>query len=144
MGIFFYLVPFHQPISAHAISSHNCHQNVSPPSGALPWMAFLAGSKGQKITILYCFKISCLVAPLIVLFYGVSTLFGSFNAELIVKIVQWNVKKVQWNVKKVLWNVKIVQWNVKKVQWNVKIIKWNVKKVQFQTVRFNTKTLFQC
>ena len=24
MGIF-YLVPFHQPISAHAISSHNCH-----------------------------------------------------------------------------------------------------------------------
>ena len=26
MGIF-YLVPFHQPISAHAISSHNCHWN---------------------------------------------------------------------------------------------------------------------
>ena len=25
MGIFFYLVPFHQTISAHAISSHNCH-----------------------------------------------------------------------------------------------------------------------
>ena len=24
-GIFFYLVPFHQPISAHVISSHNCH-----------------------------------------------------------------------------------------------------------------------
>ena len=24
-GIFFYLVPFHQPISAHTISSHNCH-----------------------------------------------------------------------------------------------------------------------
>ena len=24
-GIFFYLVPFHQPISAHAISSRNCH-----------------------------------------------------------------------------------------------------------------------
>ena len=23
--VFFYLVPFHQPISAHAISSHNCH-----------------------------------------------------------------------------------------------------------------------
>ena len=33
---FFYLVPFHQPISVHAISSHNCHQNVSPPSGASP------------------------------------------------------------------------------------------------------------
>ena len=29
---FFYLVPFHQPISAHAISSHN----VSLPSGASP------------------------------------------------------------------------------------------------------------
>ena len=25
MGFFFYLVPFHQPISAHAISSHSCH-----------------------------------------------------------------------------------------------------------------------
>ena len=25
MGIFFYLLPFRQPISAHAISSHNCH-----------------------------------------------------------------------------------------------------------------------
>ena len=24
-GISFYLVPFHQPISAHATSSHNCH-----------------------------------------------------------------------------------------------------------------------
>ena len=42
---FFYLVPFHQPISAHAISSHNCHQNASLPSGASLWMAFLAGSK---------------------------------------------------------------------------------------------------
>ena len=51
MGFLFYLVPFHQPISAHAISSHNCHQNVSPPSGALPWMAFLGGSTGQNITI---------------------------------------------------------------------------------------------
>ena len=44
MGIF-YLVPFHQPISAHAISSHNCHWNVSLPSSASLWMAFLAGSK---------------------------------------------------------------------------------------------------
>ena len=42
---FFYLVPFHQPISAHAISSHNCHQNVSLPSGASLRMAFLVGSK---------------------------------------------------------------------------------------------------
>ena len=46
----FYLVPFHQPISAHAISSHNWHWNVSLPSGASPWMAFWAGSKGQHIT----------------------------------------------------------------------------------------------
>ena len=45
MGIFFYLVPFHQPISAHAISSHNCHSNVSLPSGASLWMAFLGRSK---------------------------------------------------------------------------------------------------
>ena len=28
-----YLFPFHQPISAHAISSPNCHWNVSLPSG---------------------------------------------------------------------------------------------------------------
>ena len=46
MGIF-YLVPFHQPISAHAISSHNCHWNVSLPSGASPWNAFLAGSRAK-------------------------------------------------------------------------------------------------
>ena len=41
----FYLIRFHQPISAHGISSHNCHWNVSLPSGASLWMAFLAGSK---------------------------------------------------------------------------------------------------
>ena len=41
-----YLVPFHQPISAHAISSSNCHWNVSLPSGASPWNSiFWAGSK---------------------------------------------------------------------------------------------------
>ena len=42
-----YLVPFHQPISAHAISFPNCHWNVSLPSGASPWNSifFLAGSK---------------------------------------------------------------------------------------------------
>ena len=34
---FFYLVPLHQPISAHAIFSQICHQNVSPPSGVSPW-----------------------------------------------------------------------------------------------------------
>ena len=35
---------------APRFSSHNCHQNVSPPSSALPGMAFLAGSTGQNIT----------------------------------------------------------------------------------------------
>ena len=48
--IFLYLVPFHQPISAHAISTHKCHQNLSHPTGASSWMAFLARSKGQNIT----------------------------------------------------------------------------------------------
>ena len=48
MGIFFYLVPFHQPISAHAISSHNCHQNVSPPSGASPWNGIFGRVEGQN------------------------------------------------------------------------------------------------
>ena len=33
----FYLVPFRQPISAYAISSHNCHWNVSLPFGASSW-----------------------------------------------------------------------------------------------------------
>ena len=52
MRFFFYLDQFHQPISTHAISSHNCHQNVSLPSGASPWIAFLTGSKGQNITLI--------------------------------------------------------------------------------------------
>ena len=51
MGIFFYLVPFHQPISAHAISSHNCHQNVSPPSGASPWNGIFGRVEGQNTTV---------------------------------------------------------------------------------------------
>ena len=59
MGFFFYLVSFHQPISAHAISSHNCHQNVSLPSGALPWMAFLAVSTGQNITLVFLCSFLC-------------------------------------------------------------------------------------
>ena len=41
-----YLIPFHQPISTHAISSPNCHWNVSLPSGASPWNSiFWAGLK---------------------------------------------------------------------------------------------------
>ena len=50
MGIF-YLVPFRQPISAHAISSHNCHWNVSPPSGASPWNGIFGRVKGQNTTV---------------------------------------------------------------------------------------------
>ena len=49
IGIF-YLVPFHQLISAHAISSHNCHLNVSPPSGASPWNGIFGRIKGQNTT----------------------------------------------------------------------------------------------
>ena len=39
-----YFVPFHQPISAHAISSPNCHWNVSLLSGASPWNSISFGS----------------------------------------------------------------------------------------------------
>ena len=52
MGVpweFFSSFPFHQPISAHAISSHNCHWNVSLPSGASPWMAFCSGRRSKYI-----------------------------------------------------------------------------------------------
>ena len=35
-----------------AISSHNCHLNVSLPSGASLWIAFLAGSKIQQLIFL--------------------------------------------------------------------------------------------
>ena len=45
---FFYLVPFHQPISAHAISSPNCHKNVSRPSGASPWNGIFGHVEGQN------------------------------------------------------------------------------------------------
>ena len=50
-----YFVPFHQPISTHAISSSNCHWNVSLPSGASPWNSiFLGWVEGQNITHPYC------------------------------------------------------------------------------------------
>ena len=48
---FFYLVPFHQSISAHAISSRNCHQNVSPPSGASSWNGIFGRVEGQNTTL---------------------------------------------------------------------------------------------
>ena len=43
-----YLVPFHQPISAHAISSPNCHWNVSLPSGASPWNSIFRVGPGRR------------------------------------------------------------------------------------------------
>ena len=43
-----HLVPFHQPISAHAISSPNCHWNVSLPSGASPWNCIFGRVKRSK------------------------------------------------------------------------------------------------
>ena len=49
-GNFFYLVPFRQPIFAHAISSHNCHWNVSPPSGASLWNGIFGRVEGQNTT----------------------------------------------------------------------------------------------
>ena len=48
---FFYFVPFHQPISARAISSHNCHYNVSLPSGASPWNGIFGRVEGQNTTL---------------------------------------------------------------------------------------------
>ena len=46
--------PFHQPISAHAISSPNCHWNVSLPSGASPWNSIFGGRvEGQNITYVW-------------------------------------------------------------------------------------------
>ena len=46
-----YLVPFHQPISAHAFSSPNCYWNVSLPCGASPWNSISLGQvEGQNIT----------------------------------------------------------------------------------------------
>ena len=50
-----YLVSFHQQISARAISSPNCHWNVSLPSGASPWNSIFFGpgrrSKHNRTTV---------------------------------------------------------------------------------------------
>ena len=47
-----YLVPFHQPISTHAISSPNCHWNVSLlPVHHLGIAFFLSRVEGQNITL---------------------------------------------------------------------------------------------
>ena len=46
----FYLVPyFNQP--AYAISSHNCHRNVSLPSGASLWNGIFGRVDGQYTTL---------------------------------------------------------------------------------------------
>ena len=45
----FYLVPFY--LVPYAISSHNCHQNVSPPSGASLWNGMFGRVEGQYTTV---------------------------------------------------------------------------------------------
>ena len=47
----FYLVPFFSAKPAYAISSHNCHRNVSLPSGASLWNGMFGQVEGQYTTI---------------------------------------------------------------------------------------------
>ena len=51
MGFFFTSSHFISQFPPTRFPLITFHQNVSPPSGALPWMAFLAGSTGQNITV---------------------------------------------------------------------------------------------
>ena len=60
----FYLVPFFLAKPAYAISSHNCHRNVSLLSGASLWNGMLAGSKVN----IQQFEL--------VGFYGITTIVG--------------------------------------------------------------------
>ena len=46
----FYLVPFFSAKPANAISSHNCHWNVSLPSGASLWNGMFGRVEGQYTT----------------------------------------------------------------------------------------------
>ena len=46
----FYLVPFFSVKPAYAIFSHNCHRNVSLPSGASLWNGMFDRVKGQYTT----------------------------------------------------------------------------------------------
>ena len=68
-----YLVPFPQPISARAISSPNCHWNVSFPSGASPWNSiFWAGSKVKTQHYYFVFNYC-------ILWYFINCLPWDFN-----------------------------------------------------------------
>ena len=46
----FLLCPISSGKHAYAISSHNCHWNVSLPSGASPWNGKFARVEGQNTT----------------------------------------------------------------------------------------------
>ena len=57
-----YLVPFHQPISAHTISSPDCYWNVSLPSGASPWNSIFWGpGRRLKYNIYACMRWSIFI-----------------------------------------------------------------------------------
>ncbi len=50
-----HLVPFFSAKSSYAISSHNCHRNVSLPSGASLWNGIFGRVEGQYTTVaIYC------------------------------------------------------------------------------------------
>ena len=71
-----------------------------------------------------------LVVWLVVLFCSLSTLFGSFNAELNLKLFSINIVFVYKQLK------------IKSVQLNVKTVQLNVKTVLFQTIQFCISTQF--
>ena len=54
----FYLVPYFGP-PAYAIFSHNCHRNVSLPSGASLWNGMFGLVEGQCTTIVYAVFFFC-------------------------------------------------------------------------------------
>ena len=75
-----YLVPFHQPISAHVISSPNCHWNVSLPSGASPWNSIFWGRvEGQNITIVCVCFFSLSTLCIVINFLVFESILPSFS-----------------------------------------------------------------
>ena len=53
----FYLVPFFSTRPAYAISSYNCHRNVSLPSGASLWNGMFILTKVPGFLIKKCFLV---------------------------------------------------------------------------------------
>ena len=54
----FYLLPFFSAKPAYAISSHNCHRNVSLSSGASLWNGIFGWVEGQYKTQVVQLKIN--------------------------------------------------------------------------------------